>query len=142
MAAVAVGWGQYLNEFLDGTIGVTIPDALSAPPGDGGIFNLPALIVVILAMGLLLGGARESARINTIMVGVKIAALVLFCVIGFMGFKSGNYSNFMPMGTAGVSGAGLVAVLLLHRLRRGLHGRRRGEEPQEATCPARSCSPW
>ncbi|MFD7339314.1 amino acid permease [Streptomyces violascens] len=105
VAAVAVGWGQYLNEFLDGTIGVTIPDALSAPPGDGGIFNLPALIVVILAMGLLLGGARESARANTIMVGVKIAALVLFCVIGFMGFKSGNYSNFMPMGTAGVSGA-------------------------------------
>ncbi|GAA2444860.1 amino acid permease [Streptomyces mauvecolor] len=105
VAAVAVGWGQYLNEFLDGTIGVTIPDALSAPPGDGGIFNLPALIVVVLAMGLLLGGARESARINTIMVGVKIAALLLFCVIGFMGFKSGNYSNFMPMGTAGVSGA-------------------------------------
>jgi APA family basic amino acid/polyamine antiporter len=105
VAAVAVGWGQYLNEFLNGTIGVTIPDALSAPPGDGGIFNLPALIVVILAMGLLLGGARESARANTIMVGVKIAALVLFCVIGFMGFKSGNYSNFMPMGTAGVSGA-------------------------------------
>ncbi|MFF4186083.1 amino acid permease [Streptomyces sp. NPDC001691] len=105
VAAVAVGWGQYLNEFLDGTIGVTIPDALSAPPGDGGIFNLPALIVVVLAMGLLLGGARESARANTIMVGVKIAALVLFCVIGFMGFKSGNYANFMPMGTAGVSGA-------------------------------------
>ncbi|MFI6684369.1 amino acid permease [Streptomyces sp. NPDC050485] len=105
VAAVAVGWGQYLNEFLDGTIGVTIPDALSAPPGDGGIFNLPALIVVVLAMGLLLGGARESARANTIMVGVKIAALILFCVIGFMGFKSGNYSNFMPLGTAGVSGA-------------------------------------
>ncbi|MFD9635632.1 amino acid permease [Streptomyces violascens] len=105
VAAVAVGWGQYLNEFLDGTVGFTIPDALSAPPGEGGIFNLPALIVVILAMGLLLGGARESARANTIMVGVKIAALVLFCVIGFMGFKSGNYSDFMPMGTAGVSGA-------------------------------------
>ncbi|MFG3285622.1 amino acid permease [Streptomyces sp. NPDC048111] len=105
VAAVAVGWGQYLNEFLDGTIGVTIPDALSAPPGDGGIFNLPALLVVVLAMGLLLGGARESARANTIMVGVKIAALVLFCVIGFMGFKSGNYSDFMPLGRAGVSGA-------------------------------------
>ena len=43
VAAVAVGWGEYLNELLDGTIGVTIPDALSAPPGDGGVFNLPAL---------------------------------------------------------------------------------------------------
>ncbi|MFI1101564.1 amino acid permease [Streptomyces melanogenes] len=105
VAAVAVGWGQYLNEFLDGTIGVTIPDAIAAPPGDGGYFNLPALIVVVLAMVLLLGGARESARANTIMVCVKMAALVLFCVIGFLGFKSGNYSDFMPMGTAGVSGA-------------------------------------
>lgn len=39
VAAVAVGWGEYLNELLDGTIGVTLPAALSAPPGDGGIFN-------------------------------------------------------------------------------------------------------
>ncbi|WP_425836234.1 amino acid permease [Streptomyces fractus] len=106
VAAVAVGWGEYLNELLDGTIGVTIPAALSAPPGDGGIFNLPALIVVLLAMVFLLGGAKESARANTIMVAVKIAALILFCVIGFMGFKSGNYENFMPLGMAGVSAAG------------------------------------
>lgn len=106
VAAVAVGWGEYLNELLDGTIGVTIPDALSAPPGDGGIFNLPALIVVLLAMAFLLGGARESARANTIMVCVKIAALVLFCAIGIQGFRSGNYQHFMPLGMAGVSAAG------------------------------------
>ncbi|MEU8892865.1 amino acid permease [Streptomyces sp. NPDC048442] len=106
VAAVAVGWGEYLNELLDGTLGFTIPDALSAPPGDGGIFNLPALIVVLLAMVFLLGGARESARANTIMVSVKIGALLLFCVIGFIGFKSGNYADFMPLGMAGVSAAG------------------------------------
>ncbi|TDT36860.1 amino acid/polyamine/organocation transporter (APC superfamily) [Streptomyces sp. BK208] len=106
VAAVAVGWGEYLNELLDGTIGVTLPAALSAPPGDGGIFNLPALIVVLLAMTFLLGGARESARANTIMVVVKIAALVLFCAIGVQGFRSGNYEHFMPLGMAGVSAAG------------------------------------
>lgn len=106
VAAVAVGWGEYLNELLDGTIGVTIPAALSAPPGDGGVFNLPALIVVLLAMAFLLGGARESARANTVMVIVKIAALVLFCAIGVQGFRSGNYENFMPLGMAGVSAAG------------------------------------
>ena len=72
VAAVAVGWGEYLNELLDGTIGVTIPDALSAPLGEGGFINLPALVVVLLAMVFLLGGAKESARVNTIMVGVKI----------------------------------------------------------------------
>ncbi|MFE6486212.1 amino acid permease [Streptomyces sp. NPDC057757] len=106
VAAVAVGWGEYLNELLDGTIGVTIPDALSAPPGDGGFFNLPALIVVLLAMAFLLGGARESARANTIMVVVKVAALLMFCAIGVQGFRSGNYENFMPLGMAGVSAAG------------------------------------
>ncbi|MFI5681019.1 amino acid permease [Streptomyces cellulosae] len=106
VAAVAVGWGEYLNELLDGTVGVTIPDALSAPPGEGGLLNLPALIVVLLAMAFLLGGARESARANTVMVAVKIAALVLFCAIGVQGFRSGNYDHFMPLGMAGVSAAG------------------------------------
>ncbi|MGW5119461.1 amino acid permease [Streptomyces noursei] len=106
VAAVAVGWGQYLNEFLDGTLGVTIPAALSAPPGQGGYFNLPALLVVLLAMVFLLGGARESARANTIMVIVKILTLLLFCGVAIQGVKSGNYANFMPMGMAGVSAAG------------------------------------
>ncbi|WP_055557905.1 amino acid permease [Streptomyces sp. NBRC 110028] len=106
VAAVAVGWGQYLNELLDGTLGVTIPDALAAPPGDGGVFNLPALLVVLLAMAFLLGGAKESARANAIMVGVKIAALILFCGVAFTGIRAGNYTPFMPLGMAGVSAAG------------------------------------
>ncbi|MER6140138.1 amino acid permease [Streptomyces sparsogenes] len=106
VAAVAVGWGQYLNELLDGTLGVTIPDALAAPPGDGGLFNLPALLVVLLAMAFLLGGAKESARANTIMVTVKIAALVLFCAVAFTGVRAGNYTPFLPLGMAGVSAAG------------------------------------
>ena len=106
VAAVAVGWGQYLNELLDGTLGITIPDALAAPPGDGGVFNLPALLVVLLAMAFLLGGAKESARANTIMVAVKIAALILFCAVAFTGIRAGNYTPFMPLGMAGVSAAG------------------------------------
>jgi APA family basic amino acid/polyamine antiporter len=106
VAAVAVGWGEYLNELLDGTIGVTIPTALAAPPGDGGILNLPALLVVLLAMGILLGGARESARANTVMVVVKIASLVLFCAVAFTGIRAGNYAPFVPLGLGGVSAAG------------------------------------
>jgi APA family basic amino acid/polyamine antiporter len=106
VAAVAVGWGQYLNEFLDGTVGVTIPAALAQPPGDGGLLNLPALLVVVLAMFLLLGGARESARANTVMVIVKIIALLVFCAVAATGIRAGNYTPFMPLGMAGVSAAG------------------------------------
>src|SRR6185437_756285 len=52
------------------------------------------------------GGAKESARANAIMVGVKIAALILFCAVAFTGIRAGNYTPFMPLGMAGVSAAG------------------------------------
>ncbi|MEV0413218.1 amino acid transporter [Streptomyces sp. NPDC050448] len=105
VAAVAVGWGQYLNELLDGTIGVTIPQAVSAPLGEGGFINLPSLVVVLLAMVFLMRGAKESATVNSIMVGVKIVTLLLFIGIGVMGIKSGNYTPLAPLGVTGISAA-------------------------------------
>ncbi|GGN53302.1 amino acid permease [Streptomyces albiflavescens] len=103
VAAVAVGWGQYVNELLDLTVGVTLPDSLSAPPGDGGVLNIPAAAIVVLAMVVLLRGARESAVANTLMVGVKIAALVMFCAVAFTAFRAGNFTPLFPLGTAGMS---------------------------------------
>lgn len=105
VAAVAVGWGQYLNELLDGTVGFTIPEGLSAPLGEGGWINLPSLVVVLLAMVFLMRGAKESARINTIMVAVKIVTLLLFIGIGVMGIKAGNYAPLAPLGVTGISAA-------------------------------------
>ncbi len=105
VAAVAVGWGQYLDELLDGTLGVTIPDAVSAPLGEGGFVNLPALVVILLAMVFLMGGAKESARINATMVVIKIVTLLLFCGIGFFGIQAGNYAPLAPLGVTGVSAA-------------------------------------
>ncbi|MFF4348922.1 amino acid permease [Streptomyces sp. NPDC001530] len=103
VAAVAVGWGQYVNELLELTVGVTLPDTLSAPPGDGGVLNIPAAAIVVLAMVVLLRGARESAVANTLMVGVKIAALVMFCAVAFTAFRAGNFTPLFPLGTAGMS---------------------------------------
>ncbi|MFB7437286.1 amino acid permease [Streptomyces mirabilis] len=103
VAAVAVGWGQYVNELLDLTVGVTLPDTLSAPPGAGGVLNIPAAAIVVLAMVVLLRGAKESAVANTVMVGVKIAALVMFCAVAFTAFRAGNFTPLFPLGTAGMS---------------------------------------
>jgi APA family basic amino acid/polyamine antiporter len=101
-SATAVSWGQYLNKFLDLTVGVTIPDALAAPPGDGGYFNLPAVVLVALCCLLLVRGASESAKANILMVGIKVAVLVLFVAIALTGFHSGNLTPFMPLGVSGV----------------------------------------
>ncbi|MFB7591786.1 amino acid permease [Streptomyces sp. NPDC056169] len=103
VAAVAVGWGEYLNELLDGTLGFTIPEQVSSPMGEGGFINLPALVVVLLAMVFLMRGAKESARINSIMVAVKIVTLLLFIGIGFLGIKGGNYTPLAPLGITGIS---------------------------------------
>src|SRR6187397_1209110 len=79
VAAVAVGWGGYLNEALDSIFGITLPDAIAQPPGEGGVVNLPAAFLVLAVAALLIVGIRESARANTVMVFVKIGVLILFC---------------------------------------------------------------
>ena len=106
VSAVAVGWGQYVNELLGITLGIHIPQALSDPPGDGGLFNVPAIMVIALATVLLLGGVRESARANTVMVFIKIGALVLFCAVVFTAIRAGNLQPFFPLGVAGLSAGG------------------------------------
>lgn len=104
VAAVAVGWGEYLNTFL-GSFGLEIPAALANPPGEGGVFNVPAVIVIFSCMILLIRGASESARINSIMVLLKIAILVFFSVVAFTAFDGGNFTPFLPLGILGVTAA-------------------------------------
>jgi len=103
VSAVAVGWGQYINEIFS-IFGIEIPPAFANPPGtSGGVFNIPAVVVVLLAAFLLLRGASESAKVNTIMVFIKIAILLFFCAIAFSAFNAGDFRPFMPMGFAGMS---------------------------------------
>ncbi|NED53945.1 amino acid permease, partial [Micromonospora aurantiaca] len=76
VSAVAVGWGSYLNAFFDAALGFTIPAEIANPPGDGGLVNVPAVVVVLIAALLLLRGTSESAAANTVMVFLKIAVLL------------------------------------------------------------------
>jgi APA family basic amino acid/polyamine antiporter len=104
VAAVAVGASEYVDETLR-VFGLHLPTALSAPPGDGGVVNLPAAVLVLLATAILLPGARESAWVNTVMVIVKIALLVFFVVVAFSAFQAQNFEPLAPMGAAGVTAA-------------------------------------
>lgn len=104
VAAVAVGWGEYLNAFL-GTFGLKIPPEIANPPGEGGVFNVPALLVVAACTLLLIRGASESARWNTIMVLLKIAILIFFCAVAFTAFDGNNLQPFLPLGLLGVTAA-------------------------------------
>src|SRR3954469_12637391 len=58
VAAVAVGWGGNLNEFLDNAFNYELPKSISTPREAGGVLNLPAVAIVIAVMFLLARGVR------------------------------------------------------------------------------------
>src|SRR3954471_5339511 len=94
VAAIAVGWGAYFNDVINSVFGGSIPDAIALPPGDGGTVNVPAVFVVLAIGVLLMVGVRESARTNTIMVGVKLLVLAMFVVVAITAFKGSHFDNF------------------------------------------------
>jgi APA family basic amino acid/polyamine antiporter len=120
-SATAIGWSDYLNNFLTNAIGWQIPDALHKPMIVSGVkgvefnfghFNLPPMLLVGLCCFLLLRGAKESATTNAIMVLIKLAILVFFVVIAFSGFDVNNFTPFFNTdntkhmaGMAGVTAA-------------------------------------
>lgn len=108
VAAVAVGWGGYLQDLLDSVLGLSLPDAVAGPPGEGGAVNLPAVALVLGVSALLAYGVKESARANTGMVVFKVAILLLFVVVGLFSFDGGNLEPFAPSGFGGVESAAAV----------------------------------
>ncbi len=108
VAAVAVGWGQYFNDLADSLFGFKLPAALANPPGEGGSFNLPAVFIVLAVTAVLCIGVRESARTNTVMVGIKLLILALFLALGVTAFHSSNLHPFSPEGLDGTVTAASV----------------------------------
>jgi basic amino acid/polyamine antiporter, APA family len=108
VAAVAVGWGGNFNEFLENAFGVALPAAISAPPSEGGIFNLPAVIIVFLITWLLVIGVRESAQANFVMVIIKLAVLLFFIVAAATAINTDNFTPFAPAGAGGVVTAAAI----------------------------------
>jgi APA family basic amino acid/polyamine antiporter len=125
-SAVAVGWSNHAVGLLRG-LGMNIPasvsnaDALMAkvqllfgatPTPElltavqvGGWINVPAILVSAAVTGLLIIGTTESARVNAILVLIKIAALTLFIALTIPVLKADNFTPFLPAGSAGVFGA-------------------------------------
>jgi APA family basic amino acid/polyamine antiporter len=106
-SAVAVGWSGYFVGLMRSSLGITVPEWLSVGPSQGGFINLPAMMVVALVMCLLVVGTTESARVNAILVSIKVAALTLFIALTIPMMKGANFHPFIPngWGTVGVVGA-------------------------------------
>src|ERR1700688_2161751 len=109
-AAVAVGWSGYLTVILQG-LGIHLPSALTHAPGSvpGAIINLPALLIVLLITYVLYIGISESARLNSVIVGIKLVVIAAVIIVGAFFVKPANWSPFAPMGWSGVmKGAAVI----------------------------------
>jgi APA family basic amino acid/polyamine antiporter len=111
-AAVSVGWSGYFQSLLAG-FGITLPAALTAAPGAlPGVttfINLPALVIMLLLTAMLGWGVRESARLNNIMVAIKVGVVLLFIIFGARHVQPANWQPYMPFGYHGMlSAAALV----------------------------------
>jgi APA family basic amino acid/polyamine antiporter len=106
-AAVAVGWSGYLNKLLSNVLGFQLPHALSAAPWDTepGYVNLPAVILIGMCAVLLIRGASESARVNAIMVLIKLGVLGMFVIIALSAYDADHLRDFAPFGVAGIGSA-------------------------------------
>lgn len=96
-AAVANGWSGYFNNALT-AIGLGLPDALTKGPAAGGIINLPAFMIIMTLMGLLIVGVKQSAKLNTAMVFVKLLTIVVFLSVALFHINPDNWSPFIPFG--------------------------------------------
>jgi APA family basic amino acid/polyamine antiporter len=119
-STVAVGWSAYAVTLL-GEMGINVPAQLTGSPGsrillpDGsavtGLFNLPAVIVCLAVTALLVIGIRESARVNTIIVILKIAVLALFVAVGVRYTNGANFHPFIPPNTGQFGSFGWSGIL-------------------------------
>jgi basic amino acid/polyamine antiporter, APA family len=107
-SAVAVGWSSYTVGLLV-SFGIILPEYLTSSLAMGGLINLPAVVIVGLLSGVLILGAKESARVNAAIVLANIAVIVVFIVVGLKYIDPANYTPFTPFGIVGIfQGAAMV----------------------------------
>ncbi|HEY5148088.1 MAG TPA: amino acid permease, partial [Polyangiaceae bacterium] len=119
-STVSVGWSGYVVAFSHDAFGVDLPRAWTSAPviwnekhlsfeSTGAYVNVPAILVVLAVTALLVRGVKESARINSIIVFMKVAVVLLFIAFAARFVKTENWHPFIPpnegsFGKFGVSG--------------------------------------
>ena len=107
---VSISWSRYLVVFLE-SINIYIPHELSACPWDGGIVNIPAMIIVVLMSLILMRGTQSSSFFNGLIVFLKIAVILIFVVLGWKFIQTDNYVPYIPANTGKLGEFGISGIL-------------------------------
>ncbi len=105
-ATVSIAWSEYLNKLLGGAIPYewchspfeSFTDKLGVH--HAGLMNAPALVILLILTLLLIRGTQESAFVNSIIVFIKVAIVLLFIAIGWQFIRPENHTPYLiPAGT-------------------------------------------
>ncbi|HSU28983.1 MAG TPA: amino acid permease [Chitinophagaceae bacterium] len=109
-ATVGIAWSEYFNKFL-GIFGVNIPYEWIHSPWEKiidpathevlhrGIINIPALFIILLLTAILTRGTKGSAMVNSFIVILKVAIVLIFIAIGWSYIRPENHTPFIPEAT-------------------------------------------
>jgi APA family basic amino acid/polyamine antiporter len=111
-STVAVGWSGYFTSLLDDA-GITLPASIA---GDDPSVNLPAMVIVLVITAILVVGIRASARLNIIVVAIKLAVVLFVIVVGAAYVKTGNWDPFVPPAGTPEAGSGPDTTPLIQTL--------------------------
>ena len=119
-STVAVGWSGYVVSLLH-NVGIDLPLAFATAPGtqvklaDGsavaGIVNMPAALIIGILTAMLMLGTKESARLNNIMVAIKLSVVLAFILLGVGFIHTANWHPFIPDNTGEFGHFGWSGVL-------------------------------
>ena len=124
-STVAVGWSGYVTSFM-ADFGLVLPTAVTESTlqfvaGEGlqakPSINLVASLGILAVTALLVVGISESAKVNNVIVLVKVGVLLLFIGIGLFHMKPENWVPFVPpagekFGEFGISGIFVAASMV------------------------------
>ena len=103
-SAVAVSWSAYTVNILE-SAHIFLPKALTNAPlaavndhivPTGALFNLPAALIIAAMSAICYIGMRETAGVNTLMVAMKVAIIILFIVAGISYIDTSNWHPYIP----------------------------------------------
>ncbi|MBP2636509.1 MAG: hypothetical protein H6Q72_2416 [Firmicutes bacterium] len=109
---VAAGWSAYTVGLFK-SAGFEISKTFTAVAADGGMLDVPAMLILLFLSLLLVRGTKESATINKILVGVKLTAVFIFLFLAGPKVNPANWSPFMPFGFSGVM-TGAATIFLAY----------------------------
>ncbi len=109
-ATVGISWSRYLVKFLEG-FDIHLPESLTVGPWDGGIINLPAVFIIVLMSLLLMKGTKESAIVNSIIVGLKITVVLVFIFLGWKYINNDNYTPYIPDNSGNFGNFGFSGII-------------------------------